>query len=314
MPLPPISRLEDRQAVRRCRTLRNELTASLRLLTILLVESHNAIKPHVSSVDLQRYYDIYEISPIEYSQAVELANKTPDEQENTLKEIRFSLHLHALARKVFLCDLLALRPSPRLARVHQWRGILQILREVQAEVHSRQECLSNGLSVEEWGELKPESYSRRRSLSASSQEGLDVPSSNPNLKVRMRRFDDIAQSIRALNAKVHLLKEEISGLDTATTEDTVVANALAKHYEALGSDIRSLVVDWEKGRNTLLLNIESESNPNNRYSRSSSSIRSPLSPSPCLGGITVVDGGPAEALRLLNGDSDGAKNANEHHR
>jgi hypothetical protein len=64
--------------------------------------------------------------------------------------------------------------------------------------------------------------------------------------------------------------------------------------------VRGLLVEWERGRNLMLMHGDFDS----RLSRPSSGLRSPISPSPSLGGLTMVDGGPAEALRLLNGDDE----------
>ena len=42
----------------------------------------------------------------------------------------------------------------------------------------------------------------------------------------------------------------------------------------------------------------------NRQSRSSDGRRSPISTSPSLGGVTMFDGGPVEALKALIGDGE----------
>ena len=42
-----------------------------------------------------------------------------------------------------------------------------------------------------------------------------------------------------------------------------------------------------------------------RWSRSSSALRSPLSPAYSLGGLTAVDSSPSDALRVLNGEDLG---------
>ena len=150
-PLPPVSRLEDRKSAQRCRNLRNELTRTLTLLITLYVESHNALQSFVVQEDLQRYHDIYEISLIEYSDAIRVANESIEDARSSLKELRFALRLHAVARKVFLCDLLALSTTRGWHRVRQWRSVQIILREIEEETWSRQMSLSRALYEEEFG-------------------------------------------------------------------------------------------------------------------------------------------------------------------
>lgn len=299
-PLPPVSRLEDKQAVKRCQGLRSELVKALTLLITLYVESHNILQSFVVQQDLQQYHDIYDISLVEYSEAIRIANESPEDAKSALKELRFALRLHAIARKVFLCDLLTLRTTRGWHRVRQWRSVLAIIREVEEETWARQQNIAAKLNEEEYG-LEKEQHR----MQVDTGPLVDSPSSTPapesqQLKLRMRRFEDVAHGIRALNAKIHVLREEISGLNAAKTDEVVILSALSKHYESLGTDIRALSYDWERGRNTMLLNVNNDARPR----RGSLSPNSPISPSPSLGGITVVDGGPADALRLLNGGDD----------
>ncbi|KAJ9656766.1 hypothetical protein H2198_004770 [Neophaeococcomyces mojaviensis] len=305
--LPPISRLEDQKAIRRCQNLRSELVTTLTLLITLYVESHNVLQSYVIQQDLQQYHDIYEISLAEYSDAIKVANESTEEAKSSLKELRFALRLHAVARKAFLCDLLALRTTSGWHRVRQWRAVLAILREIEEETFSRHQSVSTKLHNEEFGWETDQRRAGRDSLSLSPNVSTPSPSESRQYKMQMRRFEDVAYSIRALNAKIHILKEEISGLTSAHTDEAVISAALSKHYEALGTDIRALQYDWERGRNAMLLSVSTNDYRSPRAS--SLSPRSPMSPSPSLGGFTVVDGGPAEALRLLNGDDRSSRSS-----
>jgi len=305
--LPPISRLEDQKAIRRCQNLRSELVATLTLLITLYVESHNVLQSFVIQQDLQRYHDIYEISLAEYSDAIRIANESTEEAKSSLKELRFALRLHAVARKAFLCDLLALRTTNGWHRVRQWRAVLSILREIEEETFSRQHFLSTKLHNEEFGWETDQRKAGGDSLPASPNVlNPSLPESR-QYRMQMRRFEDVAHSIRALNAKIHVLREEISGLASAHTDEAVKSAALSRHYESLGTDIRALQYDWERGRNAMLLSVST--NDYRSPQRGSHSPRSPMSPSPCPGGFTVVDGGPAEALRLLTGDDRSSRSS-----
>lgn len=299
-PLPPISRIEDKRSLKRCQGLRSELVTTLTLLITLYVESHNTLQSFVVQQDLQRYHEIYDISLVEYSEAIRIANESTEDARSALKELRFALRLHAIARKVFLCDLLALRTTHGWHRVRQWRSVLSIIREIEEETWSRQQIIATRLNDEEYG-LERE----QKRINIDTGSFVDSPTStsapeSQQYKLQMRRFEDVAHGIRALNAKIHVLREELSGLNAAKTDEAVVLTALSKHYESLGTDIRALSYDWERGRNAMLLSAGNDF----RGRRGSLSPRSPMSPSPSLGGFTVVDGGPADALRLLNGGDD----------
>lgn len=297
-PLPPVSRLEDKKAVLRCQNLRSELVQTLIALITLYVESHNILQAFVVPQDLQRYHDIYDISLAEYSDAINVANEPQGDLKSTLKALRFALRLHAVARKVFLCDLLALRTTSGWHRVRQWRIVQSILREIEEQTWTRQQSLATQIQNEEFGSLSVDEPVRKNSAAFNSP--VAATPNSAHYRMQLRRFEDIAHTVRALNAKVHVLREEVSGLTSANTEESVISAALSKHYESLGTEIRALQVEWERGRNSMLLNV----NTDYRSRPGSLSPRTPMSPSPSLGGVTIVDGGPAEALRLLNGGDD----------
>ncbi|KAK5958253.1 hypothetical protein OHC33_000095 [Knufia fluminis] len=302
-PLPPVSRLEDKKAINRCQNLRSDLISTLTVLIALYVESHNVLQSFVVQQDLQRYHDIYEISLTEYSDAIKVANESAAEGNLALKELRFALRLHAVARKVFLCDLLALRTSNGWRRVRQWQAVQSVLREIEEETWSRQQGLSARLHEEEFG-LESEQRQARKDTNTFDTPTAASPGRSQHYRMQTRRFEDIAHSIRAMNAKIHVLREEISGLESAKTDEAVVLAALNKHYETLGTDIRALQYDWERGRNAMLLSVATD-----RSRAGSLSPRTPMSPSPSTGGFSIVDGGPAEALRLLNGDNRSSRSS-----
>ena len=303
-PLPPVSRLEESSAVRRCQALRTELAKTLILLITLYVEGHNVLQNFVVQQDLHRYHDIYEVSLVEYSDAIQVANALTEDARCALKELRFTMRLHAVARKVFLCDLLALRSTIGWHRVRQWKAVLVILRHLEEETILRQQHLDQLLHDLEFGsELRQLRVDRRDSALTSASE--DINGASHQYRNQLQRFDDVAQGIRAVNAKLHIMREEIAGLKSANTDDSVVTTALSKHYDALGTDIRALQVDWERGRNAMRLAV----NPDFRSRPGSLSPRTPVSPSPSYGGVAIGDGGPAEALRALNGDDRSSRSS-----
>lgn len=100
---------------------------------------------------------------------------------------------------------------------------------------------------------------------------------------------------------MHVIREESSANLERTDTGEFEANLLAQ-YESIGTDIRGLLQEWEVGKSAMLSNFDKPS-PSPRPSRPSSVLKSPLSPSPSIGGSTAVEGSPADALKALNGDN-----------
>lgn len=260
----------------------------------------------VRDADLQRYHDIYDVSMQDYADAIAFANKSAEESQDCLKELRFLFRLHFIARKVFLCDLLALHSGSTWQNIRQWRNTLQLLHDLEAAFAKIAESLQSAMAREAF----VNDVSNATLEDADQFLGRDAELRTPqrlHTKAQLRRFEAVANAVHSLNAKIRLLRDEI-GDPVANGDEAAYSATLARHYEHLGADLRHALVEWERGRNTMFLNVGTESG--NRLSRASS-ILSPASPSPSsLGGMTVVDGGPAEAFKLLSGDekstSDGA--------
>ncbi|KAL6241024.1 hypothetical protein RBB50_012119 [Rhinocladiella similis] len=301
-PMPPISRLEDHNATSRCRELRAILGTALTGSISQSVDAHNSMQPFIRELELKSYHDIYEVSMQDYTDAVTFANNISKESQDTLKELRFLFRLHLMARKVFLCDLLALHTGSTWYNIWQWRRTLQLLPEFEAGVSRGAHVVRAALVREEFGDG---SQTKTGEENASNETGLEIMTPQKrHTMAQMRRFDAVANSIRSLNAKVHLLKEEMQK-SSADKDDSTFSMAITRSYESLGAEIRSTLNQWENGRNTMFLNVDADLE--RRSSRASSDIRSPGSPSPSsLGGLTIVDGGPAEAFRLLSGDERGS--------
>lgn len=137
-------------------------------------------------------------------------------------------------------------------------------------------------------------------LPAASSTGRDT------LRAQARRLNSLSQGIRALHAKMHVMREESDGnMSQEGATDHEIGVSMMAQYESIGSDIRGLLQEWEAGKTALLSSFE-HPNGSERFSRASSDIKlplSPLSPTSSLGGITAVDGSPTAALKALNGEA-----------
>ncbi|KAI1626057.1 proliferating cell nuclear antigen [Exophiala viscosa] len=301
-PMPPISRLEDQNANVQCRELRACLGSTLRYSIGQSVEAHNAMQPFLREQDLKSYHDIYDVSMQDYTDAVTFANSIPSDTKDTLKELRFLFRLHFMARRVFLCDLLALHSSSTWQNIRQWRKTLRILQDFETASSQAARDVRATVVQEEFGNNSRLKGPEDIAPLATNHAETSTPQKR-HTRAQLRRFDAVANAIRSLHAKVHLLREEMNAL-TSDEDDPGLSMAIARKYEGLGPEIRNTLGEWEKGRNTMFLSMSSD--PERRFSAASTEIRSPASPSPSsLGGMTVVDEGPAEALRLLIGEGRG---------
>lgn len=296
--MPPVSRLEDVVSPGPCQHLRKTVAETIAISIRSCVHVHEIIQPHVRETDLQRYRDIYDVSMQDYPDYVGFADHIPKASQYMLKDLRLLFRLHFAARKVFLCDLLALHSGSTWENIKQWRVIVDSLRSLNATCSDITVQLQTAMKIEassdNGDELPAQSVS-----DGSAEDGVAPSPHRLHIKAQMRRFDAVANAIRSLNAKVRLVKDDLDSM-TMNGDDSMYSATMARHYDHLGADLRNALVEWEKGRNTMFLNVGVE---HEKRMSNASSLLSPASPAPSsLGGQTMVDGSPAEALRLLSGD------------
>ncbi|KPI40631.1 uncharacterized protein AB675_10645 [Cyphellophora attinorum] len=296
--LPPISRLDGDHAQTLCRELRRLAAKILYTGITQFIHFHNELQPLVSPDDMRTYYHIYELSPDDFSGAVSFANDMSPEAQETLKQLRFLSQLHSFARKFFLVDLLALRTTTFWDEVQRWRKVTQVVKSLVDDVQAAAAQLRAALTEDDTGN---DTYGSDEDAVASPIQLQFVTPERQQSKAQMRRFEGITHGVRALGARTRIARDEITDLISRDATDRVVNATIVKHYDSLGEELRSLLDEWTRGRSAMTL----FPNPDGgRDSRPLSEMRTPLSPSPSLGGLTMVEGSPADALKLLNGETD----------
>ena len=297
-PLPPISRLDGPYTEMQCRELRRLVAKLLTTGITQFIHFHNEMQVMVNLDDLSNYYHIYELSPDDFMGAVGFANELSTEAQQSLKQLRFLFQLHTVARKFFLIDLMALRTRPLWSDVQQWRKVSQTAASLVDDTRLASKQLEELLAEDE-SKANEGLLAHGEVIASPVQQDFVTPEKQQS-KAQIRRFEAVANGVRALNAKIRIGRDDMTDLISNDAGDKVLCATIAKHYEALGSEIKTLLGEWERGRPTMLLPISADG----RDTRRSSGLRSPLSPSPSLGGSTMVDGGPADALKLLNGEGE----------
>jgi Mysoin-binding motif of peroxisomes len=275
--------------------LRRTLTDALTSLTTQFAKVHNLVHQYANDEDLQQYHGIYDISLTEYLSAV---NATPLEYRGTLRDLRFSFKTLSLARKVLLCDLLALPSQSFWQNTQHLACVSSRIQNLVSRTVSAIEVVNNVLAEEgsrTWSEgrdLDQRTKSQLRGEPSSATPGSE------QIKAQKRRLDALATGIRSMNARLHLFQQEADAISDTADEGSQLSSTLSKQYDSIGAELKGLVAEWEQGKKTMLLSV----NTLNRCSQSSSGLQTPISRSSSLGGLTMVDDGPADALRALNGD------------
>lgn len=125
---------------------------------------------------------------------------------------------------------------------------------------------------------------------------------NERLRAQVRKISVLSQGIRTLQAKMALLREESEKVFEESDDQTDLAPNLMKQYDSIGTDLQTLMEDWQAGKAALASSIDRHER---RISMASSGLRSPTI---SLGGATAVEdgsgsgGSPADALRALTGE------------
>ncbi|KAH8700581.1 Mysoin-binding motif of peroxisomes-domain-containing protein [Talaromyces proteolyticus] len=288
-PLPPISRLEETTQLRRCLRLRRTISECLVSMLARYVESQHNIRQLTDSANLEKYYDIYEISTEELTDASSAPLDCIVDDQYSLRFLRTLFSRLYTVRKSILCCLLALKAGGSGADIVSWTSAVE-------EMHTLSTATSNATNKiidilnEQDRDIPPPSP-----LASASSTGRDT------LRAQARRLNSLSQGIRALHAKMHVMREESDGnIPQEATEQDIGVSLMAQ-YESIGSDIRGLLQEWEAGKAALLNSLE-QPGESERFSLASSDAKLPLSPTSSLGGLTAVDGSPTSALRALNGE------------
>lgn len=121
-PLPPITRLEETYQIKRCARLRRNVQRTLITMFAPYYSAYKTMKPLAVDLDLEKYYDIYEISRIDREDAELVANVNISEIEDadTLQDLKVGLQKLQVMRKLFLCTLLALDADGSKSDFQRW--------------------------------------------------------------------------------------------------------------------------------------------------------------------------------------------------
>ncbi|KAF3904697.1 hypothetical protein ABW21_db0209127 [Orbilia brochopaga] len=250
-PLPPITRLERADNSRKCARLRHTIAESFHLSLPPMGRAIEALAQFPRAGDLEKFYDVYDIHASDLRDAslsgaddIEVA----DDPES-LRALKFLFQRLYSARKIFVCNLLALEAAGGRKDHLQWHAVVNQLRslgrlsaDLAAEIRT---ILTEETDFKIPPTPMPASPMAANHMSAASRE---------RLRQQLRRFNSLSTSVRGLQAKMHLLREGTDKALQSTQEPALLdgfAPELLMQYDEIGEDLRGLVAEWESGRAAL---------------------------------------------------------------
>ncbi|KAI9845802.1 MAG: hypothetical protein M1837_004482 [Sclerophora amabilis] len=282
-PLPPVSRLEDQTQTKRCARLRRALKKCLVTALPPYIQACDRLRPLAEDLDLERYCDIYELSEMDIQDAELGANDANFDDGESLRALKVMFHRLRTLRRVLLCCLLAIDADGGSLDFARWGAATDEIKQLDVITAEANEKLRRILSEEEHFAVPP------------TPKSPQTPGKE-RVRVQLRKLNALSQGVRGFQAKLHLLREESAKSFDDAGEVSELGSSLMAQYESLGNDLKLLLHEWENGKSALTLNM---SKHESRMSLASNGVKSPT---PSLGGNTVVDGSPSDALRALTGE------------
>ncbi|MCJ1261952.1 hypothetical protein MMC22_001821 [Lobaria immixta] len=268
-------------------------------------QAYQSLRPLAVEVDLEKYYDIYEISQTDMDEAKEFASAEiiDTEEANSLTALKIALQRLHMIRKLFLCSLLALDADGGKSDFPRWAVATDTMRHISAETENVTRTIDEILREEE-SRLQNDvacfgvANHRIQGFPVPPTPQIPLTPGRQRMRSQIRKLSSLSQGIRGLQAKMHVLRDESDKLLENTDETAQSGPNLFLQYESIGEDLKSLLRDWEQGRVALVSNIDRS---HNRRSSSLPGNADPPSPTPSLGGRTVVESSPTGPLHPYSG-------------
>ena len=131
-PLPPISRIEDRSQTRRCGRLRKALKQRFADMIKNYIQVTTAVKGLSEQLDLEKYYDVYDITDFDVSDAMQgfPEDVAATEEAESLRVLKIAAARFHTIRKLLLCALLAFEATGDNSDFVRWSTAAQCLNQL----------------------------------------------------------------------------------------------------------------------------------------------------------------------------------------
>lgn len=148
-PLPPISRIEDRTQARKCVRLRKALRSSFADVLETYNKLSNMVKGFSEQTELEKYYDMYDISDFDISDALQGYAEAEFDDLDSLRTLKVLAARFHTSRKMLLCSLLALDANGEKPDLLRWTAAVEALQNLNKATKSAFEKLQSILSEEQ---------------------------------------------------------------------------------------------------------------------------------------------------------------------
>ncbi|CAF9909272.1 MAG: hypothetical protein ALECFALPRED_005438 [Alectoria fallacina] len=288
-PLPPITRLEEVSQIKKCARLRRTIHRTLISMFSPYYRVYQSLKPFAATIDLDKYYDIYEISRTDLGDAELVANVEAAEIEeaDTLQDLKVGLQKLHIVRKLVLCTLLALDADGSKSDFRRWSVAVEMMSTVSSLTARSLLNIDEVMGEEE-------------DFTTPPTPKVPLTPGRERMRSQMRQLGNLSQGIRGLQAKMRLLRDESDEALKRSDEVLESSTNLLAQYDSIGADLEGLMQEWKEGRVALAMNLEKK---DHKRSLSSTSNLPPVSPTFSLSGATAVGGSPQNALQAFNGFS-----------
>lgn len=247
------------------------------------------LEPFATALDLEKYYDIYEISRTDLEQAKLVANVELAEIQdaNTLQDLKIGMQKLHILRKLVLCTLLALNADGSKLDFRRWTVAVESMSNITQLTAREISNIDEVMGEEEDFPTPP-------------TPKVPLTPGRERMRSQMRQLGNLSHGIRGLQAKMRLLRDVSDEVFEGSDEVPEPSMNLLAQYDSIGADLKTLMQEWEEGRVALATSLEKK---DDKRLISSSSNATPASPTCSLSGATAVGGSPQEALQALNGFS-----------
>lgn len=249
-------------------------------------QAYSVLKPLAESLDLEKYFDVYDIGALDLQEATMDLSESESEDQESLRVLKILVARFHTIRKIILCSLLALDADGGKPDFLRWSIAIDEIQALSAATGEADDRIRRILEEEE-------------SFSIPTTPKLPLTPGHERWRAQMRKFNTLSSGIRGLQAKMHVLREESDKALEESEDLSDIGPNLLFHYDAIGVELKSLMQQWEVGRLALSNNIDR----NEKRLSSMSSVSDMMSPAMSLGGLTSVEeGSPMDALKTLNGE------------
>ncbi|RKF80006.1 putative proliferating cell nuclear antigen [Golovinomyces cichoracearum] len=286
-PMPPASRIEDRIQTRKCLRLRKEFRNGFSELNKRYISSCKTLEPLAEKLDLEKYYDIYDINELDLADAFSQIPESDSEELESIRALKLLAVRYNIARKMFFCCLMALNTNGSKNESFLWNIKMEEIQQISSTTAKIAESLAKSLNINE-----------EENFSISPTSKVTQVPGRERWRAQTRQLSSLSTGIRGLQAKLHVLREESDRHLNENEDASDFCSNLVIQYESLGADLKALLQDWEEGKSVVFSNVD-------RNERRASCFSGMISPTASLGGLTAVEenGSAFEALKALNGEA-----------